>query len=145
MALTIRDITEFLQTLGPYQGPGDILLLEVRKTKMGNKLKAKFAVPAIPAGYANEVVASRFTVSVNGEDPSVTDVPVGTPFFDVTFLPPANLHVELSLVDDEGNLSANTKTATYNLTDTVPPPDAGDIALASIEEVVEATDEEVSE
>ncbi len=135
MTKFLDEAIEFLKSLKPRQAPGDIILLDVRKSKMGNKLKAKFAVPPIPEGYVGEVKFSRFGVKLNGGEEAVTDVPTGTPFFEVTFDPPAALDITLVLVDDEGLVSEHTKTAHYDLADTVKPPDAGDIAAPEVEEV----------
>lgn len=138
LADEIRASLKFLRTRAAYVGP---LTLQLACEQEDGMLR--FVVP-LPPFSATDVVKGELTVRVQGGNPLFFDTTKeDSEVADSRLLCPDNGTVELSyrFQDDAGNWS-EPRTLVVQVTDTIAPPQPGELALVVAEEIADAPEEQ---
>ena len=102
------------------------LLISEGVSVMGLKYKA-----TLPAAGASDVVSRKFSVTENGVE-SITELAATATEATFTVARDASVSVKLADVDGSGNQSPWSDAVAFTATDTVPPPQPGQISIESL-------------
>lgn len=127
--LTTKSL-KFLSTRLAYVGP--VVFTQTGESDMGLKFKI-----VLPPTTAPDVVSGELAVKIDGGEPIITaTAATDTEVSNDAFVGEDGATVELSylLIDDAGNRSLPS-TAVGTLTDTIAPPQPGQLAIVVTEEI----------